>query len=52
MDQLNMNRIRKIINDHDHKIKYLKNKEIEDPWWTGRYDKVYEEIYVGILNIL
>ncbi|MBQ6559796.1 MAG: low molecular weight phosphotyrosine protein phosphatase [Erysipelotrichaceae bacterium] len=52
MDQLNMDRIRKIINDHDHKIKYLLNKEIEDPWWTGRYDKVYEEIYEGILNIL
>ncbi|MBR4462822.1 MAG: low molecular weight phosphotyrosine protein phosphatase [Erysipelotrichaceae bacterium] len=52
MDELNMNSILKIIDDHDHKIKYLINKDIEDPWWTGQYDKVYDEIYEGILQIL
>ncbi len=52
MDQLNLKRIHKIIDDHDHKIKLLYKEEIEDPWWTGRYDKVYEQIYEGILNTL
>ncbi|MBR4422329.1 MAG: low molecular weight phosphotyrosine protein phosphatase [Erysipelotrichaceae bacterium] len=52
MDELNRNRIRKLIDDHDHKIRMLNEEEIEDPWWTGRYDEVYDQIYEGILNIL
>ncbi len=52
MDELNMKNIHRIIDDHDHKIKYLLNRDIEDPWWTGQYDKVYDEIYEGILQIL
>ena len=52
MDELNRNRIRKLINDYDHKIFMLGTKEIEDPWWTGRYDEVYDQIYEGILHIL
>ena len=52
MDELNMNRIRKLIDDRDHKIRMLQMEEIEDPWWTGRYDEVYEQIYEGILKLL
>ena len=51
MDDSNMRYINRIVNDKDHKIKMLCSYEIEDPLYTDRFDKVYEEIYEGIMNI-
>ena len=51
MDNSNLRYINRIINDSKHKIKMLCNYEIEDPWYTGNFDKVYDEIYEGIMNI-
>ena len=51
MDSSNMRYINRIVDDHDHKIKMLCDYEIEDPWYTGNFEKVYEEIYEGIINI-
>ena len=51
MDNSNMHYIGRIIVDYDHKIKMLCPYEIEDPWYTDNFDKVYDEIYEGIMNI-
>ena len=31
---------------------YIDDRDIEDPWYTGRYEKVYQEIKEGIESIL
>lgn len=51
MDESNKRLINRIIEDKDHKIKML-NGIIEDPWYTGNFDKVFNEIYEGCLKIL
>ena len=51
MDYSNLRRINNIVNDYDNKIKLLYKEEIEDPWWTGNFDKVYEQLYDGIKSL-
>ena len=48
MDNSNRHYINKIIDDYDNKVRMLCSHDIEDPWWTGNYEKVYEEILEGI----
>lgn len=52
MDDSNLYHIRRIINDEKHKIRKLCSYDIEDPWWTDNFDKVYEEIVEGIEKYL
>lgn len=52
MDHENLNMIRWIIDDYDHKVRMLRKQEIEDPWYTDRFDEVYEQIKEGIEKIL
>lgn len=47
MDDSNAYRISKMIDDKDHKIQLL-NGEIEDPWYTDRFDLVFDKIQEGI----
>ena len=51
MDRSNLYNISRIIEDTEHKVKLLNEYEIEDPWYTGNFDKVYEEIKEGIEKI-
>lgn len=51
MDESNQRLISKIVDDKDSKIKLL-NGHIEDPWYTGNFDKVFEQIEEGINKIL
>ena len=51
MDKSNINRIKRIIDDSSNKIEMLNDKEVEDPWYTGNFDKVYEELLEGIKRI-
>ena len=51
MDNSNAYLISRIIDDDKHKIQML-NSEIEDPWYSGRFDEVYSQIYKGIMRIL
>ncbi len=52
MDRSNMYRINRIIDDKDQKVKMLCDYEIEDPWYSGNFEKVYEELYEGIMKIM
>ena len=52
MDSENMRSISYIVEDKDNKIKKLCNYDIEDPWYTGNFEKVFSQISEGIDNIL
>lgn len=51
MDDSNMRIISRMVDDKDSKIKLL-NGYIEDPWYTGNFEKVFSEISEGIDLIL
>lgn len=51
MDRGNLNRVLRIIDDKEGKVKMLSDREIEDPWYTDNFDKVYEELYECVRNI-
>lgn len=37
--------------DINNKTITLNDKDVEDPWYTNNFDKVYDEIYEGCLNL-
>lgn len=56
MDYSNIRNLSHMFNDLS-KVKLLgdylpQKKEIEDPWYTSRYEKVFQEIYQAIDNYL
>lgn len=54
MDSNNMHNILLMTNgDSDGKIEYLlKDQEIEDPWYTNRYEKVFNLISMGCDRVI
>ena len=52
MDEYNMRNILKILDDKDNKIHKLCSYDIEDPWYTNNFDKVFDQINEGIESIL
>lgn len=50
MESFHIDRIKSMFNDSDKVIKLL-DIDIEDPWYTGNFDKVYHEIYEGCSNL-
>ncbi|MBR3161502.1 MAG: low molecular weight phosphotyrosine protein phosphatase [Bacilli bacterium] len=50
-DSYNVRNVELIANDETKVVKLLDN-DIEDPWYTGNYDKVYHEIYEGCINFI
>ena len=50
-DDYNIRNVELITNDNSKIIKLLEN-DIEDPWYTGNYDKVYHEIYDGCVSLI
>lgn len=51
MDRSNLSRISRIIDDYDKKVEMLNDRDIEDPWYTGNFEKVYNELVEGIKKI-
>ena len=53
MEERNKQDLLKIFeNDTENKIKLLLDKEdIEDPWYTNRFEDVYQKIYKGCINL-
>ena len=51
MDSSNLYHINRILDDKDRKIRMLAEQEIEDPWYTNRYDKVFREIYEAVRKL-
>lgn len=50
MDSYNIDNLKKI--SPSNKIIKLRDFDIEDPWYTNNFEKVYEEIYLGCLSLL
>ena len=50
-DDYNYRNIERITNDNSKIIKLL-DKDIEDPWYTRNFDKVYNEIYEGCIKLI
>ena len=48
MDSSNQRLINNMFVDKEHKIKKLYKEDIEDPWYTGNFQKVFDEIKSGI----
>ena len=53
MDNNNLSYLRRLFPGEDFsKVSLLGNSEIEDPWWTGNFEKVYQEIETSIIHFL
>ena len=44
MDNSNLRLINNIVDDYANKIKMLADYEIEDPWYSGNYEGVYQQL--------
>lgn len=53
MDQSNLNYL-KLLFPYENfaKVKFLHPFQIDDPWYTGDFETVYKQIYVGIEKFL
>lgn len=52
MDGSNLRYINRIIDDHEHKIAMLDNEEdIDDPWYTGDFEGVYQQLLKAIRKL-
>ena len=49
-DDYNINNLKRLFKDYKKIIK-LNNKDVEDPWYTRDFDKVFNEIYDGCLAL-
>lgn len=58
MEDYHVSRMRRVFGgDDDGKVKRLldftgKGKDIEDPWYTGNFEKVFDEISAGVSALL
>ena len=50
MEDYHKSRLNNIFGDNKKVLKLL-DKDIEDPWYTGNFEKVYKEIYEGCKNL-
>jgi len=50
MESYHIERLKSIFGDNKKVIKLLTN-DIEDPWYTGNFDKVFHEIYEGCTSL-
>ena len=53
MDYNNLFYLQRLYPNEDYsKVSLLSNHEIEDPWYTGNFEKVYQEIETSIIHFL
>lgn len=53
MDYSNLVYLQRLYPNEDYsKVSLLANHEIEDPWYTGNFEKVYQEIETSIIHFL
>lgn len=52
MDEYNLARIFRQINDYKKIIKKLSDKDIEDPWYTRNFETVYRQIDEAIDRLI
>ena len=50
-DEYNLKKLKDRFKD-SLKIMKLNDKDVEDPWYTGNFDKTYDEIYDGCVRLI
>lgn len=50
-DEYNVRNLKRMFNDSSKIIK-LNEKDVDDPWYTRDFDKAYEEIYQGCVDLI
>ena len=49
-DEYNLANLKRMFNED--KIIKLNDKDVDDPWYTGDFQKTYKEIYEGCINLI
>lgn len=53
MDYNNLSYLKRLFPNEDFaKVRMLDTKEIEDPWYTGNFERVYNQIKTSIVHFL
>ena len=53
MDHNNIRNMKRMLPERYHnKIRMLNDHPIEDPWYSGSFEKVYQQIYAGCEKLL
>ena len=50
-DEYNVANLKRMFND-DSKIIKLLDRDIDDPWYTNKFSKTYDDIYEGCVKLL
>lgn len=53
MDKNNLRNLERIIGkDKENKVHFLLDRDIADPWYTGNFDKTYDDVVCGCTDFL
>ena len=53
MEKYNISGIMRVIKeDPDHKVRMLLDRDIADPWYTGNFDRTYDDLVEGCTALL
>ncbi len=52
MDKSNLRYLGYLIDDYDHKVSMLLDRDIADPWYTGDFEATYKDLDEGLDNFL
>lgn len=52
MDDSNIRNISYIFEDKDNKVIKLLNRNIADPWYTGNFIETYQDLEIGLNNLI
>ena len=50
-DEYNIRNLKRMLNNSEKIIKLL-DRDIDDPWYTGEFDKTYDDIYKGCIELI
>lgn len=50
-DEYNIRNLKRMFNNSEKIIKLL-DRDIDDPWYTGEFDKTYDDIYKGCIELI
>ena len=48
MDHSNLRYLSYLIDDYDHKVSLLLDRDISDPWYSGDFEATYNDLDKGI----
>lgn len=52
MEKVNVRNISYIFEDRDGKVELLLERDIADPWYSGRFDETYNDLDTGIDRLI